>query len=549
MSQEHHLDALVVGTGFAGIYALYSLRKKGLNTKAIDRAGDIGGTWYWNRYPGALSDTWSHLYRYSFDRELLENYPLSRKYLTQPEVLEYLRHVVEKYDLRKHMQFDTAMTGAKWDDRTRTWAVRCKTGDVFHVKYLVMAVGLLHTPNTPDIPGIQTFQGEAVHTASWPVELSISNRRVGVIGTSSTGIQVVTAIAPKVKSLHVFVRRPQYTVPSGDQPWTPEELSHIRKSYPQMWSDAFASAIGMGFPEPARKFLSLSPADRSRILEDLWQGGSGLRFMFGGFADLVIDEAANEEVCQFLRGKIAGIVRDPQKRAVLTPKELYARRPLCDGGFYEAFNRENVFAVDVQKHPITEVTRTGIRTADGEHYELDVIVFATGFDAMDGSYAGMTIEGRGGGQNQDLYTQWRRDGPATYLGMFVAGFPNLFLLNGPNTAFANVPPLTETNVDFLVDIICRAEEIAAGTGRPCKIEPTPKAQQEWTGIARAMVESTLFAKVPSWIVGKNVPGKLEYSPLFLGGLGRFRSILAEEKERGYQGFVGPLGGAKTQAHL
>ncbi|KAL5360720.1 hypothetical protein BJX96DRAFT_150736 [Aspergillus floccosus] len=547
MSSEHHLDALVVGTGFAGIYALYSLLKEGLQVKAIDTAGDVGGTWYWNRYPGAMSDTWSHLYRYSFDPELLREFSFSRRYVTQPEIMDYLRGVVAKYDLRRHMQFDTGMTAAKWDENKKMWRVECHTGDVFCVRYLVTAVGLLHTANLPKIPGMETFKGQITHTSAWDPTLTLENKRVGVIGVSSTGVQVVTAIASQVKSLHVFVRRPQFTVPSGDRPLDPEERALILKNYPSIWTDARASTVAMGFPEPSRKLMSLSPQDREACLEDLWTGGNGLRFMFGGFSDIITDERANEEVCRFLRKKIAGIVKDPQKRAILTPKELYARRPLCDNGYYEQFNRDNVHAVDIMAHPITEITPGGIRTSDGTNYDLDVIIFATGFDAMEGSYSRFSIHGRD--VREDLYTRWKREGADTYLGMSVSDFPNLFLLNGPNAAFANIIPLTETNVEFMIDLIRRAEEISKRSGAPCEVEATAEAERAWTQFSRQSVQGTLFTKVPSWLVGKNIPGKPEVIPLYLGGLANFRSALADAKARGFEGFRPPLASSKADAHL
>ncbi|PYH85289.1 FAD/NAD(P)-binding domain-containing protein [Aspergillus uvarum CBS 121591] len=547
---DHDLDALVVGTGFAGIYALHTLTQDGLRVQAIDQARDVGGTWYWNRYPGALSDTWSYLYRYSFDDELLRDYPAANRYSTQPEILDYLRHVVARYDLRRHMRFETVMEGAAWDDGAKRWREEEEVQYTYTVRYLVTALGLLNEPVIPNIPGLKegVFQGEVVHTAAWDPKASLAGKRVGVIGVGSSGVQVVTAIASQVKSLHVFIRRPQYSVPANDRPLTPTERAAINASYPALWADVRASHIGMGFPESSRKFMAVSPADRARILETLWREGNGLQFMFGGFSDLTTDPAANEEVCRFLRRKIAEVVTDPRKAQVLTPKEPYARRPLSDAGYYEQFNRDHVHAVDVRAHPITEVVAQGLRTADGTLYELDTLIVATGFDALDGSYARVQIQGRN--PAEALAQRWRRTGSACYLGCAVSGFPNLLIVSGPMAAFSNVPPLTETNVEFLRDLIRGAEAITRRTGTQCEIEATPAAERWWTEHCDVTARKTLFAQAPSWMFGGNVAGKRPVSLLYFGGLGPFRAKLAEIKAQGWVGFKEPLGTAGVlRSHL
>lgn len=409
MSHEYCLDALVVGTGFSGIYTLYTLVKEGLAVQVIEKEGDVGGTWYVNRYPGALSDSWSHVYRYAFDEELLQTHPVVRRYSTQPEILDYLKHVVEKHDLRNRIHFNTEMTAARWDDVAKEWRAQCQTGDIFRVKYLITAVGILVKPKVPDIPGLKRFKGQVVHTAAWDPSIQVKNKRVGVIGVGSSGVQVITAVASKVKSLHVFIRTPQYTIPANDKQMTPEEQKLMDEKFPQVWSDVLTSRLGMGFLEHDRPFKSIPLEEREKILEHLWRDGNGIQMMFAAFSDIAIDAAANEEVCRFLRRKIAEIVKDPEKRAVLTPKEAWNRRPLSDAGFYEQFNRENVHAIDIKKYPITKATAEGICTSDGKLHELDVIIVATGFDAMDGTYAQIDIQGREKGET--LYDRWKRTGP------------------------------------------------------------------------------------------------------------------------------------------
>ncbi|KAI9038659.1 flavin-containing monooxygenase [Aspergillus affinis] len=546
MPQEQHVDALVVGTGFGGIYALYSLLQLGLNVKAIDKAADVGGTWWWNKYPGAMSDTWSHMYRYTFDTKLLQTYPWPRWYVTQPEILEYLRHVVQRHNLRPHMQLSTEMTSAVWDDAAGRWTVRCRSGDVFYTRYLISALGILHSAYVPEVPGIGAFRGETLHTGAWRPEVDLTGKRVGVVGVGSSGTQVVTAIAPHVQSLHVFIRRPQYSVPSGNRPVTTEDRRAINARYSQIIRDAKGSFTAMGFTEPARALMSLPPAERTQLLEDLWQDGNGLRFMFGGFSDVIIDEAANEEVCRFIRGKIASIVKDPAKRAALMPTDLFARRPLCDDGFYDTFNRDNVFAVNLREHPIEAITPRGLRTADGTEHELDVLIFATGFDAYDGSYRSVDIRGRDGKRLRDKWAH----GAISYLGHGVNGFPNLVMINGPNGGFVNVSALSETNGQFMTDQVRHAEEESKRTGRRCVIEPTEKAERAWTEACRTGADATLLVKVPQWLTNSNIPGKPTTVPFFFGGLGRLRGIMTEVKEKGFEGYKAPFGtGEEPEARL
>jgi cation diffusion facilitator CzcD-associated flavoprotein CzcO len=505
---RHHCDALIVGAGFGGIYQLHKLLSLGLSVRVIDVAGDVGGTWYWNRYPGAMSDTESFVYRYSWDTDDLQSYPWSHHYVKQPDVLRYLEHVVEKHGFRKYMQFNTEMVGADWDDEAGVWRVEVGNGDVFVVKYLITALGLLSKANYPDIPGIDQFQGEMCHTAKWRPELDLANKRVGVIGCGSTGVQVITDIASKVKTLTSFQRHPQYSVPSGDGPVSAEYREHVNQNYPEIMKQVRNSICGFGFVESTTPFHSYPEEQREQIFEQLWQKGNGFRFMFGGFSDISTDREANEAACAFIRKKIAQTVKDPEKAKKLMPRDLYARRPLCDGGYYEQFNRDNVDIVDLNRTAITRITPTGIETEDGTVREMDVIIFATGFDAIDGNYNRVRIRGRAG---KTLKQHWEPAGPTSYLGVFVPGFPNLCMITGPQGPFSNIPPAIELHVELISSMIERAEQsrrVARIPGQDV-IEALPEAEEDWIQQCERAAEGSLFKETASWIFG-NVSSPLPF---------------------------------------
>ncbi|KAL2429797.1 Cyclohexanone 1,2-monooxygenase [Exophiala dermatitidis] len=531
-SSTKDFDALIVGAGFGGIYQLYRLRQMGLAVKVIDMASDVGGTWYWNRYPGAMSDTESFVYRYSWDKEDLQTYPWTHHYVKGPDVLQYLQHVVERHDLRKDMEFNTELLSADWDDSTALWRVRLSSGKVYAVRYLITALGLLSKANYPDIPGLHSFQGETCHTAAWPEGLDLSNKRVGVIGCGSTGVQVITAIAPQVKSLTCFQRHPQYTVPSQDRPVEPGYREWVNEHYDEIFEQVKNSAVGFGFVESTRPFHSVASAEeREAIFEDLWRQGNGFRFMFGGFSDISTNREANEAACTFIRNKISQIVRDPEKARKLQPHDYYARRPLCDGGYYEQFNRPNVDVVHLQETPITRITAQGIETTAGLH-ELDVIVFATGFDAIEGNYNRIRIRGR---HRVSLKDYWDPTGPTSYLGVAVPGFPNLLMITGPQGPFTNLPPAIEAHVDLIAKLISHAEASSSSIQTPL-IEALPEAQREWSRECDRVAEGSLFKETASWIFGQNVPGKKYAMRFYFGGLKAFYGHVQRVIDAGYIGF-------------
>ena len=501
----------------------------------------------------------SFLYRYSWDHEDLVSYPWSHHYLQGQEILEYLKHIVKKYHLRQHFQFKTELLAAQWIEDERRWIVKLSTNEVLKVKYLVTSLGLLSKTNFPVIPGLDKFAGELYHTARWPENADFKGKRVGVIGNGSTGVQLITAIgkAEEVKQLLSFQRNPQFSVPSGNGPVSTQHRKHLNETYDQVWDQAKNSLFAFGFDEELKRSVaSVSPEERERIFEEAWQQGNGFRFMFWTFNDITVNEEANIAASDFIKNKIRQTVKDPEKARKLCPTEWYARRPLCDSGYYEQFNRENVDIVDIKTNPITEITPAGIKTADGKLYELDVIICATGFDAVDGNYTRIAIKGRNG---ETLKDHWSTQGPTSYLGISVPNFPNLFLISGPNGPFCNLPPAIETHVEIISDLISRAEKkelrkadsgtnghanghvngLTNGNAKSITngiVEALPEAEQEWTDRCDQLSSKSLFRRIDSWIFGKNVPGKKASTMFFFGGLGPYRKIVKEILDDDLRGF-------------
>lgn len=522
------LDVAIIGTGFSGLYALKKVRDElGLTALAFDKASGIGGTWHWNRYPGALSDSESHVYCYSWDKQLLHEWDHHSKYITQPEILRYLETVAERHDLNRDIRLNTGVTSAIFDEACGRWLVETDAGESYSAKYLITAVGLLSATNIPKIEGIESFKGRIYHTSRWPDDAGIEGKRVGVVGTGSTGVQLITAIAPIVGHLTVFQRSPQYSVPVGNGPLSAEELAEIKKDYAHIWESVRQSGLAFGFPESTVPMASVSDDERERIFDKAWAKGGGFRFMFETFCDIATDEAANRAAQDYIRRKIDQIVTDPETARKLKPNDLYAKRPLCDSGYYQTFNRENVSLVHVGENPIKKITPNGVMTADGVEHELDILVFATGFDAVDGNYKRMDLRGRDG---VSISEHWK-DGPSAYLSLGTANFPNMFMVLGPNGPFTNLPPSIETEVEWISDTIRHMEENGFAT-----IEPAPDAEEAWTVTCADIASHTLFPKADSWIFGANIPGKKNTIYFYMGGLGSFREILADVSQDNYRGF-------------
>ncbi|MEF3045792.1 flavin-containing monooxygenase [Pseudotabrizicola sp. L79] len=522
-------DAVIIGAGFGGLYSVYKLRdEQGLNVLGFDSAGDVGGTWYWNRYPGAVSDTESYVYRYSFSGELLQKGRWKTRYLTQPEILDYMNEVADHYDLRRSYQFGTKVTATHFDDVAGLWKVTTDKGQTVTAKYLITGLGLLSAVNKPNFKGIDSFKGQIMHTGAWAQDANLEGKRVGVIGTGSTGVQVIIATAPIAKHLTVFQRSAQYVVPIGNTPQSAEVIAEQKANYDDIWKQVKSSVVAFGFEESTIPAETASEEVRNAVFEAAWQRGGGFYFMFGTFCDIATSQIANDAAANFIKTKITQIVKDPVLAKTLTPKDIYAKRPLCGNNYYDVYNRDNVTLADVKADPIAEFTPSGIRLQSGAEHELDVVIFATGFDAVDGNYTRIDMRGRNG---VTMREKWK-DGPLGYLGMMETDFPNFFMILGPNGPFTNLPPSIETQVEWIAETI----EMMEAKGR-ASIEPTEAARDEWVGLCRTIADMTLFPKAESWIFGANSPGKKNVVMFYMAGLGNYRNAIGAVKDGGYQTMV------------
>ena len=529
-SQE--LDALVIGAGFGGMYQLLCLRDRlGLSVKALEAGGGVGGTWYWNRYPGARCDTESHAYWYTFAPELMREWEWSERYPGQAEIMRYLNFIADRFDLKRDIQFNTRVASAHYNESANRWHVRTESGETYTVKFLVTAVGCLSTANVPNIPGLADFKGDWYHTGEWPHEgVDFTGKRVGLIGTGSTGIQAAPVIAETAKHLTVFQRTANYSVPARNAPLTDEFKRYIKDNATEIRAATHETANGHQFKIEDRLALQTSAKEREKIYEAAWERG-GLQFR-AAFHDMMSSKEANDTAAAFIKNKIRQIVKDPKTAAILSDIDhpYAAKRPPIDSDYFETFNRDNVTLVDVTAAPIQAITSTGLRTAAGE-YDLDIIVFATGFDAMTGPMLRMDIRGIGG---KPLSEAWAA-GPVTYLGLQVADFPNLFTVTGPGSpsVLCNMPVAIEQHAEWISD--CIAHMRANGLDR---IEPRPEAVVDWVRQVNEAAAATLLPMAThSWYLGANVPGKPRVFMPYAGGMARYRKICADVAEQGYEGFV------------
>jgi cation diffusion facilitator CzcD-associated flavoprotein CzcO/acetyl esterase/lipase len=527
---DRDLDVVVVGAGFAGLYMLHRLRSLGFATTVIESADDVGGTWYWNRYPGARCDIESIDYSYSFDPELETEWQWSERYATQPEILRYLGHVADKHDLRRDIRFSTRIESATWDDSSSRWHLRTDRGDELRCRFYVMATGCLSLPKKPDIPGFDRFRGETYFTGRWPhAGVDFSGQQVAVIGTGSSGIQSIPLIAQQAAELTVFQRTPNYSRPAHNGPVPPAKKATFDADPAAYRAAARLSLAGVPRERTLVRTFAVSAEERLAKFEEAYASGD-LLALSTTFADLGADPAANETVCQFMRDKVRSIVRDPETAEALCPKNHYygTKRPCIDTNYYETFNLPYVHLVDLRKEPIRTITETGIDTAT-RSFAFDAIVFATGFDAMTGPIVAVDVRGRNG---ESLAAKWA-EGPRTYLGLMTTGFPNFFLITGPGSpsVLSNMVVSIEQHVDWVGACLdhMRAERLDV-------VEATPIAEAGWLQHVNDCADITLYPTANSWYMGANVPGKPRVFLPYVGGVDRYRKTCDEVVSRGYLGF-------------
>ena len=529
---QRKLDAIIIGAGFSGMYQLHCLRDRlGLNAVVLEAADGVGGTWYWNRYPGARCDSESHSYCFQFSDEILTEWEWSERYPGQAEILRYMNFVADKLDLKRDIRFKTRVVGARYDEAANRWTVTTEGGETLTAKYLITAVGCLSSANVPKIPGLETFEGDWYHTGLWPHEgVDFTGKRVGQIGTGSTGIQAVPVIAKTAKTLTVFQRTANYSVPAHNAPLSPERKRELKERLAETRRVMRSTTNGHPFVIENRSVFDVSDEERVKIFEKQWEMG-GLQFR-AAFNDILLDKKANDEAANFLKNKIRQIVKDPVTAEKLANIDhpYSTKRPPIDSFYFETFNQPHVKLVDVRSDPIEAITPKGIRLKSGEEHEIDIIVFATGFDAMTGSLLRLNITGRNG---KTLSEAWKA-GPSNYLGLQVAGFPNLFTITGPGSpsVLCNMPVPIEQHVEWITDCIDHMRRHDVET-----IEAKPEAMESWVAHVNDAANATLMPQAGhSWYLGANVPGKPRVFMPYAGGMARYRGICDDVAAKGYEGF-------------
>ena len=527
-----HLDVLIVGAGIAGLYQLHRLRSLGLSVKSVDAAPEVGGTWYWNAYPGARVDSPANVYQYWFSREILDEWEWSERFPGQPEIKRYLNFVASKLDLRRDIEFNTTVEAALWDQANQRWRVTTNTNEVFEVQFLVSCVGMLSAPKQPKFAGQDKFRGQILQTARWPQRgVDFSRSRVGIIGTGATGIQVIQTVAREAEHLTVFQRTPQYAVRMNNYPIDPKLMTSWREQYPMLEDKVHTTFGGFEWDLPEVGWaLAVGRDERQARLEECWADGS-LKMFVGTYPEVLAVPEINEEVTEFVRAKIRAQIDSPELAEKLIPEDwgfgLY-RVPL-ESGYYEAYNRENVDLIDVKASPIDGFYESGL-IVGGQRHELDALIFATGFDAGTGSLTRMNIKGRDGVSLTEL---WSKD-IRTALGLQIHGFPNLFTVAGPlapSTGFCNMTTCLQQQVDWITDALVYLREQQKTT-----MEPTRDKEDEWVAHHDEVANSTLMMSVNSWYTGGNIDGKPRRLLSYIGGVGAYREFCDDIASQGYSGF-------------
>ena len=533
-------DAIIVGAGVGGLYALHRLRALGLNVRVFEAGSDVGGTWYWNRYPGCRCDVESMEYSYSFSDELQQEWQWPERYGTQPEILRYINHVADRFELRRDIQFDTRVLAARFDEATNRWTLETDGNGVFSAPFCIMATGNLSTPRVPDFPGLESFKGKSYHTGLWPHEgVDFTGLRVGVIGTGSSGVQSIPLIAKQAKHLHVFQRTANFTLPARNGPLDPDVERRHKAEYPERRRAAWDTPFGIaGHPPPVKSALEASEEERNAAYEAKWAAGGSISFLYA-YNDLLVNKAANDTAAEFVRNKIRQTVNDPAVAELLAPNDhpIGTKRLILDTDYYETYNRENVTLVDARRAPIEEITPVGLRTKDAE-YALDAIVFATGFDAMTGALLEIDLHGTDGTSLKDKWAH----GPRSHLGLMMAGFPNMFLITGPQSPSVKAQMILacEQHTDWIVDCLTHMK-----THGMARIVPDAAAEDAWVAHNNDVANSTLYPLANSWYMGANIPGKPRIFMPYVGGFDRYKRACDDIAAKAYEGFA--LTPAKARA--
>ncbi|WAC56577.1 flavin-containing monooxygenase [Gordonia sp. SL306] len=526
-------EVLVVGAGFSGLHLLHRLRGAGHLVHVVEQAPEVGGTWYWNRYPGARCDVESVDYSYSWDEDLQQEWDWTEKYPAQGDILAYLKHVADRFDLRKDIDFNTTLTGAEWDESQCLWTATADDGRAYRARYLLMAVGCLSVPKDIDLPGFDKFAGHVLRTYDWPEGEDLNGRTVGVIGTGSTGAQVIPALSETVGDLTVIQRTPNFVIPTRNRPLHDGELDEIKAEYADRRARNRSHPAGVFRSDNEKNAFDVDARERYATFQERWEGG-GINFL-GSFADLMFDQAANDAVAEFVHAKIDEIVDNPGTAASLKPRSypLGAKRPVIATDYYETYNKDNVHLVDVKRNPLDTFTEKGFRLADGTEYEIDTMVLATGFDAFTGPFTKMDIRGTDG---RSLAQVWNREGAKTQLGFGAAGFPNMIIVAGVGSpsVLANMVTAIEQHVEWISRLLDTMREQGYTT-----IEAHESAQEAWVQTVEDVAAMTLWPNGDSgsWYRGANVEGKVQLFMPYAAGIVEYGNAIDKSAENDYEGFV------------